>query len=101
MSISTFNAGAITSNKTIPEVSSVINEFDGLSAKYVSRKSADNALMLEGGSFTNYLANSFGPTGGGVRVCNSKNSDGTINTDSFYTSYQLSCIRHHTNASTY
>ena len=101
MAITSISAGTITPTLNIPVLSSIETTFNDLSGKYVSRLSADNSLMQEGGCFTNYLASNFNENGGGLRVFSSKNADNTPNTTKMYTSYQLSCIRQHTNSTTF
>lgn len=87
-----------TETSSNAQLSTAINN---LSNDYVSRKAADKTKVTEAGSFINVLANSFTQTGGGFRVCNSATASGEVNTNSFYTSYQLSCIRHHTNENSF
>lgn len=87
-----------TETSSNAQLSTAINN---LSNDYISRKAANKAKVTEAGSFVNILANSFDQTGGGFRVCNGATASGEVNTDSFYTSYQLSCIRHHTNATSF
>ena len=87
-----------TETSSNAQLSTAINN---LSNDYISRKAANRTKVTEAGSFINILANSFNQTGGGFRVCNGATAAGEVNTDSFYTSYQLSCIRHHTNENSF